>query len=320
MYNIITLGSATIDVFVDTELPEVHKGREGLIAYRVGSKILIRKIKFLAGGSAVNTAIGFSRLGLKVGCISKLGENNDSIIEILKKEGVDFLGRKVKGTGGYSIILDSKEHNRTILVYHGLNDEITFNDIDIKKARTSWFYIAATTHKSFKTSVRIIKSAKKNKTKIVLNPGTYQITLYKKEIEDILGNVEIIIFNREEAETLIGKKKNIRELLKKTASLGPPIVCITDGRKGGWVYNNSNIYFIKPHNIKVVERTGAGDAFSSGFVAGIIRTGNIEFSLQLALINAESVIRYHGAQNKLLTWNEALYKIKRTNIVIRKWK
>jgi sugar/nucleoside kinase (ribokinase family) len=87
--------------------------------------------------------------------------------------------------------------------------------------------------------------------------------------------------------------------------LGPKIVCITDKKKFVTAYDGLKTYKLKPHKIKVVERTGAGDAFASGFVAGLIRGKDIKFSLKIGLANAESVIRYFGAKNKLLTWREA---------------
>jgi ribokinase len=139
MYDITTFGSATTDIFIDTELPEIYCNRKELIAYKVGSKIIIKKIDFLIGGGAVNTAIGFARLGLKTACISKLGENNLKILDVLKKEGVKFLGKKTSGIGGYSVILDSKEHNRTILNYRGLNDNITMKDIKLERIKQNGF-------------------------------------------------------------------------------------------------------------------------------------------------------------------------------------
>lgn len=317
MYDIITFGSATTDVFVDTELPEIYSGKGKLIAYKIGSKILIKKINFLIGGCAVNTGIGLSKLGLKTACISKLGENNSNILNALKKEGVDWLGLRTKGIGGYSVILDSKEHNRTILTYRGLYDNISLKDIKLTRIKTKWLYLAAALGESLKTEENLIKFARRNSIKIALNPSAYQIKQYRKRIEKMLKEVNLLIFNKEEAQALVGKK-DIKTLLKKSFRLGPEIVCITDGKAGSWVYDGKEIYFLEPHKIKVMERTGAGDAFSSGFLVGIIKKQDIEFALQLGLANAESVIRYHGAQNKLLSWNEVIKTIKKNPAKIKK--
>ena len=101
---------------------------------------------------------------------------------------------------------------------------------------------------------------------------------------------------------MLTKDKN---LLRGLHKLGPKIICITDRDKPTYCYDGKNKYSITPHkNIKVVERTGAGDAFASGFVAGIIKTNNIKKSLQIGLKNSESVIQYFGAKNILLRWKD----------------
>ena len=84
------------------------------------------------------------------------------------------------------------------------------------------------------------------------------------------------------------------------------------------MYNNQ-IYCGKPTNVKIVETTGAGDAFASSFLCGIIRKNNVEFAMKLGMTNAESVIQHHGAKEKLLTYNEALKVMKKRPIrVIKK--
>lgn len=78
------------------------------------------------------------------------------------------------------------------------------------------------------------------------------------------------------------------------------IAVITDKNKLITCYDGNKKYFLKPNKIKVVERTGAGDAFASGFVAGIIANKTIPQSLKLGLKEGESVIKYFGAKNKLI--------------------
>jgi len=63
--------------------------------------------------------------------------------------------------------------------------------------------------------------------------------------------------------------------------------------------------------VKIIETTGAGDAFASSFLSGMIKKNNIEFALKLARTNAESVIQHHGAKTGLLTYNKALKIMKK---------
>ena len=90
--------------------------------------------------------------------------------------------------------------------------------------------------------------------------------------------------------------------IEKLREMGPEIVCITDKDKEIKCYNGIRTYKIKPHRIKVVERTGAGDAFAATFVGCMIKGFSIDRSLNLAVKNSESIIKYIGAKNKLLRW------------------
>ncbi len=299
-FDVVTFGSAVVDVFVNTDVAE--KGDS--ISYPVGSKILIKDLKFDIGGGGTNTAVAFSRFGLKTGYIGKLGydENGDKIIEILKKEKVKFLGKRIKSAkSGYSIILDSKEHNRTILTYKGINDQIGINDI--KKIKTKWLYLTSLLGKSFETQKELAKKLAAKETKIAFNPSSYLIK--EKNLTELLSICEVLILNKEEAQMLVGKKQKISKLLKSIHKLGPNIVVITNKNKATYAYDslNNQINSIIPHKIKVIERTGAGDAFAAGFVAGQITGKKIKECLKLGLKESESVIKHFGAKNKLLKIN-----------------
>ena len=164
MFDIVTVGSALVDVFVNTELGEIKKDGKKLIAYPVGSKISVKGIKFLIGGGGTNSAVAFSRFGLKTGYIGKIGRDNHGkdILEMLKKEKIQFLGKIEKGAiTGYSIVLDSKENNRTILTYKGINNNLSLNDINFRKIKTKWLYLSSLLGKSFETQKKLVEILKK---------------------------------------------------------------------------------------------------------------------------------------------------------------
>ncbi|MAG50849.1 carbohydrate kinase family protein [archaeon] len=311
MFDIVTVGSALVDVFVNTELGEIKKDGKKLIAYPVGSKISVKSIKFLIGGGGTNTAVSFSRLGFNTGYLGKIGndKNGEEILDLLKKEGINFVGVR-GGTTGYSVILDSKEHNRTVLTHKGASDELKYGELSLKKLKTKWFYFSSMLNDSLITQKNLIKLAAWSDVKIAFNPSMYQIKKDITSVKNILKKTDILILNKEEA-TLLVKKRHIEDLLECARLLGPKIVCITDGRRNTYAYNGFLMYTLKPHDIKIKERTGAGDAFASGFVAGFIKKDNLEFALQMGLANAESVVKYFGSKNKLLKWKEALKKIEK---------
>jgi sugar/nucleoside kinase (ribokinase family) len=221
------------------------------------------------------------------------------ILKLLKREKVEILGKQSKEKSGYSIILDSKEHDRTILSYKGLNNKISMKDIKIQKINTSWIYYSSLLEKSFQTQKKLAKKLYKQGIKIAFNPSEYLIR--RKNINSLLKKTEILILNKEEAQILSRIKKNKKELAKKLYKRGPKLIVITDKDKETIAYDGKIFYNIKPNKkLKVKERTGAGDAFAAGFVGGIIANKSIKNSLRLGLKESESVIKYFGAKNKLL--------------------
>ncbi|MEK6949799.1 MAG: carbohydrate kinase family protein [Nanoarchaeota archaeon] len=315
MYDVITVGSATVDALVRTEFCEmIHdKKQKECIAYPAGSKILMKELVLTTGGGGTNTAVALARLGHKVAFVGKVGSkyNSSRVIKELKREKVDtsLIIRSKTGRTGYSIVLDSKKHDRTILTFRGSNNDLRFNEIRLKKLKTRWFYFSSMMEESFKTLEKLADYAQKNNIKIAFNISSYLAKKGKKFLGRILKKTNILILNKEEAGLLVGRG-TIEAMLKKLIKLGPQIVAITDGKNGVYVMHDNVIYYGKPHNVKVVETTGAGDAFASSFLSGIIRKNDIEFAIDLGMTNAESVIQHHGAKEILLSYNAAVKAMK----------
>jgi ribokinase len=329
MYDVIAVGSNTIDAFVYTDRVESImikslSGEETFISYPLGSKLLINDLDFFTGGGGSNAAVCMARMGLKVAYIGKVGSDSNGImiLDEFKKENVDFLGEissSLEEKTGYSVVLDSIEHNRTILSFRGANDYFDYAKIDKEKLKTKWFYLSSMIKESFKTLEFIADYANENKIGIIFNPDNNLCGKGAKYLEKILKNTEILILNNEEASLLTDKnysgKKTIA--LKK---LGPRIVIITDGKNPiHCIDYDNNHYMIYPMDIKVMETTGAGDSFSSSFLVGLIKTRDIEFSLKLAIVNSHSVLKYKGAKNKLLTYESAVQNISASSIKIEKY-
>ncbi len=326
MYDVISVGSATIDVFASTEFSEIIDIKEPthkteLLAYPLGSKIIIKKILFSTGGGGTNTAVSFSRLGLRTAWLGKLGRdaNADTVISDLKKEKIDILGKKGKGITGYSVILDSIEDDRTILTYKGANDTFSFHDIPLNKIKAKWFYFCSMMGSSYSVLEKLAVYAKKKNIKIAFNASSYLAKKGTSYLGKLLAMVDVFVLNNEEAAILVGYNP-AHELALKIHALGPKIVVITMGDDGALAYDGSYLYLIAGGKVKVVETTGAGDAFASAFVAGLIKKNDIEFALRLGKANAESVITHHGAKNKLLKYNEAINYIRKHPAGIKKIK
>lgn len=326
MYDVITVGSATVDVFAKTKYSELikiidPKGETDLLAFPSGSKILIDELEFTTGGGGTNTAVALSRLGHKVAFLGKLGEgtNSDFIVKNLKKEKVNLLCAYGKGTSGYSVILDTLEHDRTILTYKGINDELKQSDIPYKKLKTKWFYFSSMLEESFHTLERLAEFAQQNNIKVAFNPSAYLAEKGLRHLKNIISRTHLIVLNKEEAVMLVGKD-NMEGLLFKLRSLGPKIVVITDGKNDLFVVDEDYIYSAKPPVVKVFDSTGAGDAFAASFLSGILRKNDIEFAIKLGIANSQSVIQHYGAKNILLIFKEAMKEMKKLKVKISKKK
>lgn len=295
VYDIVTFGSAVIDTFIDTEFNSKTKS----FNYPSGSKILVEGMKSDIGGGATNVAVAFSRFGFNTGCICKIGDDNESqdVLDMLKKENVKFLGSRAKGATGHSIILDSTGHDRTILTFKGPGNTIKLSEIS--NFKTKWLYYSSMLDESLKTQEKLIKNLSKEGTKLAFNPSEYLIKA--RDISELLKLTDILILNKEEAEILFKKYKAKGELMEGLRNLGPKIVVVTDKNKMVYAHDGIKKYSVKPHqNIKAVERTGAGDAFAAGFVAGVLAKKSLNECLELGVLESESVIQYFGAKNKLL--------------------
>ncbi len=300
-FDIITCGSATLDVFAHTDNEQITVKKKNqkntFLAYPAGGKILIQSLKFELGGGGTNTAVGFARQGYKVGYVGALG-NDETAIDMkskLKDENVTFLGSHVDEMSGYSILLDSKAHDRTALVFKGANDKL--NIYKIPKAKV--LYVSSMLGQSLKTQIQLAKAAKKNKTLIAYNPSLYQVTKGKKSINQLLKIIDILIFNKEEAQALT-KQATVKNMHKTLQAWKIPVAIITDGPHQVTCSHKGYIASFKPKNVKVIEATGAGDAFASGFVGTFLYTHNIAKSLGAGQANSQSVLQYVGAKRGLL--------------------
>jgi len=192
------------------------------------------------------------------------------------------------------VVLTGKSKDRIILTYKGVNNQLNFNELNLRKIKTKWLYYSSLLGESFKTQERLAEILTKKGVKLAFNPSSYLIK--EKNLSKILKITDILVLNKSEAQMLTKNK----DLLLGLHELGPKTVVITDKNNPISCFDGNNKYYLKPHKIKVVERTGAGDAFASGFTAAQIAGRTIQESLELGLREGESVLRHFGAKNNLL--------------------
>ncbi|HBP00280.1 TPA: hypothetical protein DD617_03790 [Candidatus Uhrbacteria bacterium] len=308
MSDVITIGASTRDVFLFSDQfkfissDQFETGIGECVTF--GTKIDIDRVVYTTGGGATNTASTFARLGFSTACVSQIGEDTagKDVVNDLKHEGIktSFI-RTIKKEGtAYSTLLTAPNGERTVLVYRGASAHFVSASIPWKNMRAHCFYLT-----SLGGNIPIIKQilhyAQKQKTFVVWNPGAQEIEKGLATIQKLLPFVDVFSVNREEAEKLTGEK----EITNMMRILTTPhhITIVTDGARGAYAYTNGHTFFATSTDAKAISRTGAGDAFGSGFVAGFLKTQSLESSLKIAVLNAESVIQKIGAKAGILhTW------------------
>lgn len=309
-YHVVTVGSATVDLFA--------RMTKRFSEPKPGDKVLLDFIDIEVGGGGVNPAIALSRMGLRTAFLGKLGSdhNADEIVRTLVMEGVELLNQKIsKLKTAFSIILTSKkEADRILYTYKGASNDLGYDEVDERAlANTDWIYLATMLGKSFKTAEKIAQFAKQNGINLLFNTSLYLASMGASYLSKILEAASVLILNREEAAVLLDKRQStpVRTLLNGLAALGPRICIVTDGARGVHAFDGGCYYFMKPYRVKVVSTAGAGDAFNSGLLAGLIRTSSLETAIKVGMANAASVIKYWGTKNRLLSWSEALQFIRK---------
>ncbi|MDO8663652.1 MAG: PfkB family carbohydrate kinase, partial [Candidatus Wildermuthbacteria bacterium] len=157
----------------------------------------------------------------------------------------------------------------------------------------------------------LVDFAKKNKIKVALNPGYNQLSLPIAVLERILSKIDVLILNRKEASQLTGIAfQNEKETFQKIDKMTEGIAIMTKGGEGVVVSDGEYLYRAMGLGLKLVDGTGAGDSFGSGFVAGLMKKDNIVYAIQLAMANSGRNITKWGAKEGLLEKGQKFEKVK----------
>jgi ribokinase len=307
MFDVIAIGSAVYDVFVETDLKKVADAATvsgSSLRLPLGEKISGRKIDFELGGNAVNAGVTFSRQGYRVAVCARVGKDvfGEDVKRRLVKEKVkpDFLEFDPKlQTSLSTIFLSAGE--RTIINFPGSGNDLSLHKLLADKPRAKWFYVSLP-GESYRLWPRIIALAKAQSAKIAFNPTGYHIKKAKTAIMKSLPEIDFLVLNETEAAELTGIDfKEPGRAFRKLDKAMPGILAVTYGAKGAAISDGQELYrtgIFK--NRKIADRTGAGDAFASGFVAGLMRK-DIKTAIRLGLANAASVVEAIGANKASLT-------------------
>ena len=300
--RVLTIGAAMQQIIlVDHDDFIINKQKVS-----IGEKVDIDQIYYQIGGSGVNVAVTFARHGHQSIVISNLGQDRsaEAIKDFLIDESVDtsYLNQLPLQTGTSVVLLDSKTATRTTM--NCLGAAKTSNNLeshDLNLANPDWLYFT-TLNGDLDKALEFIEQAKAKQIKILWNPGELELK-QKKKVLGLLSDIDVLLVNQQEAKMLVGGE--ILEELITTLSAYTKTVIITAGASGSIAKSGEEIYRLAEYEQKApIDPTGAGDAFGSGFLAGLLDGLDFKHSLIAAAANATSVISEIGSTKGILSANE----------------
>lgn len=308
--DVISVGDIVTDDFIELEEDQAvtYENDQGKwLAMPFGTKIPFDHHEVVpAVGNAANAAVAFARLGLNSSFVTNVGgdQQGRDMIAVLQKENVDhrFVRINPDKKSNYHFVLRYKAE-RTILIKH---EEYDYHWPSLKPAEVpKWVYFSSISEHALPYHDQVADWLDQNPdVKLAFQPGTFQMAAGAERLRRIYARSEVLILNREEAVTVGGgNHEDINDLFNHLHELGPRIVVITDGPNGAYVSDGQQRLQMPlyPDPAEPVDRTGAGDAFASTFVAALIKGNTIEGALQWAPINSMNVVQKVGAQAGLLS-------------------
>lgn len=305
----LAIGDITIDAFIKLKNANLNcnlKKENCELCLPFGGKIPYEYLSLIpASGNSTNVAIAVQKIGINSGLVSFIGKdlNGKKCLKSLKENKVStkYINTQKNKETNCNFIL-YYENERTILTKH-----TQFNYSLPKLKKIDYIYLSSLAENSINYHFEILEFLNKNpETKLIFQPGTFQIELGAEKLKEIYKRTEIFFANVEEAQKITNlKEKNILTLAEKIENLGPKIIIISDGTNGAYLYHNNELWHLPIYqNVEVIDKTGAGDAFAAGVVAGLIFNLPPLEAFKWGPINAFGVIQKIGAQNGLLSKKE----------------
>ena len=321
-YKVICVGSTSKDIFFPTDEGMIIQTPGDLvskekIAFELGGKYRVADRFEAVGGVAANVSHGLTRLSHRAVCYSKIGKDETGkwILHEFKGEGVPteflFADTAVK-TDLSAIIVLTQSGERTIFHNRDANEKLQI--IGEKFAGTEWVFMSALNGAWQENLKKVLALKEKYGFSLAFNPGQHNIKEDAGLLLQVIAKTDILLLNKDEAIelTMQGQKDLPKErlddemyLLQALARTGAKIIGMTDGKRGAWSFDGREYWYCPIHTKNgVVDSTGCGDAFGSGFFSALLEGASIEQALKYGMANSGSVVGAYGAIQGLLAAGE----------------
>ncbi len=314
--EVICIGSCSQDIFFPSDEYVIYDTPDDITskqkaAFEVGGKFRSPNRYEAIGGVAANTSIGLARLGVVSACYTHIGRDGlgDWVLHELEKESVlTHLVQRESGirTDLSAVVVLAKSGDRIIFHNRDANERLL---VDEKKlSHTDWIFMSAL-NGDWKTNVaKVVAHLDRSSTRLALNPGQHNLKDDPELLLSLVARADVVVLNKDEAiELLMHESENNQNLLNDERFLletllakGVRYVGLTDGMRGAWATDGTDFLFAPIHTLgPVVDSTGAGDAFTSGFLAGRVRGLPLRQLLAMGMLNSGGVVTRYGAVDGL---------------------
>lgn len=309
-YDIISIGDPVIDSFLfihDIDIKRIKGDLKAIINW--GDKLPVDKFYKVVAGNATNNAVGSRRLGLKTAYFCVIGHDSGGreILHKMQKEKVatEYIKLDDKHGTNYHTVLCYKGE-RTIFVFH------EHRPYKLPKlAPAKWIYLTSMPVGFEKIYKDLANYLDRTGAQMAFNPGTFQLRAGVKANKSMLERTTLLSLNKEEAQSWVGDVEDPEELCKRLRKLGPKAVVLTDGRKGAYSYSSEGYFYIPEFPGPRIEATGAGDSFTTAYIAALAYGKSHAEALRWGPVNAGSVVMQVGPQEGLLTRKQIEGKLAR---------
>jgi len=253
------------------------------------------------GGSAANTIVGLARLGLKTGYIGKVAADREGelLLNDFRKENIDTSGIIIfrEGRSGVAMGYVDEKGERALYVDPGINDWLEFKEINLDyAANTEFLHLTSFVgEKPFKAQKELINRL--SDVKVSFDPGALYARKSLTSLKPIIKRSFVMLPNENEIRLITGKdyEGGSKILIKE----GVSVVAVKLGERGCYVTNGKERHLVEPYEKKLVDTTGAGDAFCAGFLYGLIKGRDLYQCGKLGNFVAARCISKMGARTGL---------------------
>ena len=305
VYDVLTMGRSSIDLY----------------AHQIGVPLAdVTSFDAYVGGCPTNISVGTRRLGLRSAVLTAVGDDEvgDFLLRFLERETVEtrYVPRK-PGRRTSAVIMSIQPPDRFPLTFYreGCADrELTIEDVDRAPITDAAIVVVTGTGLSHEPGRSATKHAAARARKagacvivdIDYRPDQWSDReTYAKHVQELLSHARLAVGTEEEVRAATGGDADLDRAAARLLALGLEALVLKSGSAGSRVYHaNGSHTDVSPFRVEVLNVLGAGDAFASGFVFGLLQDWPYERAARMGNACGAIIVTRHGCANFMPTRDE----------------